>query len=165
MCSSIVDAFLGEYLRVLVLLTFTVTNSGIHIHVFSQLSARQESLMAYLPGYNLGCPDKRAELIIEKNGKKVECNFNISDQLVISIMVTKKAVCKESSVRQPGRAENNGRSTENVQPDCGLDRSNSGLASHFNQSFLNTNILFSIQLSFCCHLTHSLLEILLKNAF
>ena len=79
MCSSIVDAFLGEYLRVLVLLTFTVTNSGIHIHVFSQLSARQESLMAYLPGYNLGCPDKRAELIIEKNGKKVECNFNIFD--------------------------------------------------------------------------------------
>ena len=54
---------------------------------------------------------------------------------------------------------------ENVQPDCGLDRSNSGLASHFNQSFLNTNILFSIQLSFCCHLTHSLLDILLKNAF
>ena len=87
--------------------------------------------MAYLPGYNLGCPDKRAELIIEKNGKKVECNFNISDQLVISIIVTKKAACKESSVRQPGRAENNGQSTENVRPDRGLDQSNSGLAGHF----------------------------------
>ena len=64
MCSSIVDEFLGKYLRVIVLLTFTVTNSGIHIHVLSQLSARQESLMAYLPGYNLGFLDKSAELIV-----------------------------------------------------------------------------------------------------
>ena len=29
------------------------------------------------------------------------------------------------------RAANNGRSTDNVRPDRGLDRSNSGLAGHF----------------------------------
>ena len=45
------------------------------------------------------------------------------------------------------RAENNGRSTDNVRPDHGLDQSNSGLAGHFDRSFLDTNILFSIQLS------------------
>ena len=44
------------------------------------------------------------------------------------------------------RAENNGRSTDTVRPDRGLDRSNSGLAGHFDWSFLDTNILFSIQL-------------------
>ena len=64
MCSSIVDAFLGEYLRVIVLLTFTVTNSGIHIHVFSQLSARQESLILAWLQLILGCLDKSGELII-----------------------------------------------------------------------------------------------------
>ena len=42
------------------------------------------------------------------------------------------------------RAENNGRSTDNVRPDCGLDRSNSHLAGHFDRSFLDTNIFF------CC---------------
>ena len=46
-------------------------------------------------------------------------------------------------VKEP-RAENNGQSTDNVQPDRGLDRSNSQLASHFDWSFLDTNILFSI---------------------
>ena len=45
------------------------------------------------------------------------------------------------------RAANNGRSTDNVQPDRGLDRSNCGLAGHFDRSFLDTNTLFSIQLS------------------
>ena len=45
------------------------------------------------------------------------------------------------------RAANNGRSTDNVRPDRGLDRSNSGLAGHFDKSFLDTNTLFSIQLS------------------
>ena len=45
------------------------------------------------------------------------------------------------------RAENNGWSTDNVRPDRGLDRSNSGLAGHFDRSFLDTNTLFSIQLS------------------
>ena len=45
------------------------------------------------------------------------------------------------------RAANNGRSTDNVRPDCGLDRSNSALAGHFDRSFLDTNTLFSIQLS------------------
>ena len=45
------------------------------------------------------------------------------------------------------RAENNGQSTDNVRPDRRLDRSNSGLAGHFDRSFLDTNILFSIQLS------------------
>ena len=45
------------------------------------------------------------------------------------------------------RAKNNGRSTHNVRPDRGLDRSNSRLASHFDWSFLDKNILFSIQLS------------------
>ena len=43
------------------------------------------------------------------------------------------------------RAANNGRSTDNVRPDRGLDRS--GLAGHFDRSFLDTNTLFSIQLS------------------
>ena len=47
----------------------------------------------------------------------------------------------------PTRAANNGRSTDNVRPDRGLDRSNSGLAGHFDRSFLETNTLFSIQLS------------------
>ena len=42
------------------------------------------------------------------------------------------------------RAENNGRSTDNVGPDRGLDRSNSRLASHLDWSFLDMNILFSI---------------------
>ena len=45
------------------------------------------------------------------------------------------------------RAQNNGRSTDNVRPDCGLDRSNSGLAGHFDRSFLDSNIfniIFSI---------------------
>ena len=46
-------------------------------------------------------------------------------------------------VKEP-RAENNGQSTDNVQPDRGLDRSNSQLASHFDWSFLDMNILFSI---------------------
>ena len=45
------------------------------------------------------------------------------------------------------RAANNGRSTDNVRPDRGLDRSNSGLAGHFDRSFLDTNTFFSIQLS------------------
>ena len=33
---------------------------GIHIHFFTELSVGQVSLMAYLPGYNLGCQYKRA---------------------------------------------------------------------------------------------------------
>ena len=45
------------------------------------------------------------------------------------------------------RAENNGRSMDNVRPDRGLDQSKSGLAGHFDRSVLDTNILFSIQLS------------------
>ena len=40
------------------------------------------------------------------------------------------------------RAEKNGRSTDNVRPDRGLDRSNSGLAVHFDRSFLDKNIFF-----------------------
>ena len=35
------------------------------------------------------------------------------------------------------RAQNNGRSTGNVRPDRGLDRSNSRLAGHFDRSFLD----------------------------
>ena len=42
------------------------------------------------------------------------------------------------------RAENNSRSTDNVWPDRPLDPSNSHLAGHFNRSFLEANILFSI---------------------
>ena len=42
------------------------------------------------------------------------------------------------------RAENNGRSTANDRPDRRLDRSNSHLASHFDQLFSDKNILFSI---------------------
>ena len=40
------------------------------------------------------------------------------------------------------RAENNGRSTDNVQPDRGLDWLNSRLTGHFDRSFLDTNIFF-----------------------
>ena len=39
------------------------------------------------------------------------------------------------------RAQNNGRSTDNVRPDRGFDRSNSRLAGHFDRSFLDANIL------------------------
>ena len=39
------------------------------------------------------------------------------------------------------RAQNNGRSTDNVRTDRGLDRSNSRLAGHFDRSFLDANIL------------------------
>ena len=35
------------------------------------------------------------------------------------------------------RAQNNGRSTDNVWPDRGLDQSNSRLAGHFDWSFLD----------------------------
>ena len=48
-------------------------------------------------------------------------------------------------VKLPSRASNNGRSTDNVWPDRGLDRSNSGLAGHFDRPFLDTTTLFSIQ--------------------
>ena len=34
------------------------------------------------------------------------------------------------------RARNNGRSTDNVRPECGVIRSNSYLAGHFDQSLL-----------------------------
>ena len=40
------------------------------------------------------------------------------------------------------RAANNGRPTDNVRPDRGLDRSNSGLAGHFDRSFMDINIYF-----------------------
>ena len=39
------------------------------------------------------------------------------------------------------RAQNNGRSTDNVRPDRGLDRSNSHLAGHFDRLFLDANLL------------------------
>ena len=47
------------------------------------------------------------------------------------------------------RAQNDGWSTDNVQPDCGLDRSNSRLAGHFDWSFLDANILY---FSYSCRL-------------
>ena len=50
-------------------------------------------------------------------------------------------------VKLPSRAANNGRSTDNVWPDRGLDRSNSSLAGHFDWPFLDTTTLFSIQVS------------------
>ena len=40
------------------------------------------------------------------------------------------------------RAENNGRSMDNVLPDCRLDWSNSHLAGHFDRSFLDANIIY-----------------------
>ena len=43
-------------------------------------------------------------------------------------------------VKLPSRAANNGWSTDNVWPDRGL-------TGHFDRSFLDTNTLFSIQLS------------------
>ena len=50
-------------------------------------------------------------------------------------------------VKLPSRAANNGRSTDNVWPDRGLDWSNFGLAGHFDRPFLDTTTLFSIQVS------------------
>ena len=47
--------------------------------------------------------------------------------------------CNESHA---SRAENNRRSTDNVQPDRWLDRSNSHLAGHFDRPFMDTNIFF-----------------------
>ena len=38
------------------------------------------------------------------------------------------------------RVQSNGRSTDNVRPDRGLDWSNSRLAVHFDRSFLDANI-------------------------
>ena len=53
--------------------------TGIHILFFSESSAGQVSLMAYLPGYNFGCPDKSAELykrMVKKDIiKKTSLNF------------------------------------------------------------------------------------------
>ena len=43
--------------------------------VVSQASRPDGNLLVY----NLGCPDKSAELIIQKNGNKIVCNLNISD--------------------------------------------------------------------------------------
>ena len=45
--------------------------------------------MAYLLGYNLGCPDKSAELY-KKNCKKIVRNMNTSDKHFISVIVTTK---------------------------------------------------------------------------
>ena len=54
--------------------------------------------------------------------------------------------CSTGSNPNEWRAANNGRSTDNVRPDRGLEWSNSGLAGHFDWSFFDTNTLFSIQL-------------------
>ena len=64
-------------------------------------------------------------------------------------MILEKKECSKQTVvvLSKVRAANNGRSTDNVRPDRRLDRSNSGLAGHFDRSFLDTNTLFSIQLS------------------
>ena len=43
--------------------------TGIHILFFSESLTRQVSLMAYLPGYNLGCPDKSAEFGLKEGWK------------------------------------------------------------------------------------------------
>ena len=51
--------------------------SGGYIHFFSESSAGQVSLLAYLPGYNFGCPDKSAKLN-KKMVKKIVLNLNIS---------------------------------------------------------------------------------------
>ena len=50
-------------------------------------------------------------------------------------------------VKLPSTAANNGRSTDNVWPDRGLGRSNSGLAALFDRPFWDTTTLFSIQVS------------------
>ena len=74
----------------------------------------------------------------------------------IKLLLFLLSVCNVVEARPAGetrllkaasRAANNGRSTDNVRPDRGLDRSNSGLAGHFDRSFLDINILFSIELS------------------
>ena len=55
------------------------------------------------------------------------------------------------------RAQNNGRSTDNVRPDRGLDRSNSHLAGHFDRSFLDANLLkyfpYSCRFNAFCSIT------------
>ena len=49
--------------------------TGIHILFFSESSAGQVSVMAYLPGYNFGCLDKSAELYKRIWWKKTSLNF------------------------------------------------------------------------------------------
>ena len=68
---------------------FTMLLAGIHIHFFSESSAGQVSLMAYLPSYNLGWLDKSAELY-RIMVKKTVCNLSISDKHFTSILVPKK---------------------------------------------------------------------------
>ena len=54
-----------------------------HIHFLSESSAGQVTLMAYLPGYNLVCPDKSA-------GLQKECSppqtHNSGQNAVLSIL-------------------------------------------------------------------------------
>ena len=60
----------------------------LHSFFIRVMTARQVSLMVYLPTYNLGCLDKSAAL--KMNGHKIACNLNIYDLHFISITVTKK---------------------------------------------------------------------------
>ena len=72
--------------------------------------------------------------------------YNVSSAVVhVLLLFLRITVTKAGEITY--RAANNGRSTDNVRPDRGLDRSNSGLAGHFDRSFLDTNTSFSIQLS------------------
>ena len=41
---------------------FQYAPTGVHIHFFSESSVGQVTVMAYLPGYNLGRLDKSPEL-------------------------------------------------------------------------------------------------------
>ena len=93
---------------------------------------------------------KALNLITRKIPKTYSPNFLIRKNPGIKTFELKKILRSSLHLKfgvPPCRAANNGRSTDNVRPNRGLDRSNSGLASHFDRSFLDTHTLFSIQLS------------------
>ena len=54
-----------------------------------------------------------------------------------SVIIQEISDSKLETRRYGPRAPNNGRPTDNVRPDRGLDRSNSRLAGHFDRSFLD----------------------------
>ena len=98
---------------------------------------------------SLGCPKKRRETFLTQQKKVPLTNQSLENNTAPGDAGTEQYRDKTLSMRCVSviRVANNGRSTDNVRPDRGLDRSNSGLAGHFDRSFLDTNTLFSIQLS------------------
>ena len=79
-----------------------MSNQGsIYIHYFSESSAGQVSLMAYLLGSNLGRPDKTAELM-KADSEKIVYNFKTSYfhfNSIVSGYYERATVLKPDTVR------------------------------------------------------------------